>query len=135
MENKKPALKDLERVSSKSGWCDSNTRPPHPKCGAITGLRYTPKTILSPKERILVSFPLILSYPAEREGFEPSVRCNTYDSLANCSFRPLRHLSEWVCKDKENNFISASNFVKLPLKYFLHSLKVLNYNTLQNKIS
>ena len=25
-----------------SGWCDSNTRPPAPKAGAITGLRYTP---------------------------------------------------------------------------------------------
>ncbi len=29
---------------SKSGWQDSNLRPPHPKCGAITGLRYTPNT-------------------------------------------------------------------------------------------
>ena len=26
-----------------SGWCDSNTRPPGPKPGALTGLRYTPK--------------------------------------------------------------------------------------------
>ena len=25
-----------------SGWCDSNTRPPGPKPGALTGLRYTP---------------------------------------------------------------------------------------------
>ena len=25
-----------------SGWCDSNTRPPGPKPGAITGLRYIP---------------------------------------------------------------------------------------------
>ena len=30
---------------------------------------------------------------AVRVGFEPTVRFNTYDSLANCSFRPLRHLS------------------------------------------
>ena len=33
------------------------------------------------------------SLPAERGGFEPPVRCWAYDSLANCSFRPLRHLS------------------------------------------
>ncbi len=26
-----------------SGWQDSNLRPPRPKRGAITGLRYTPK--------------------------------------------------------------------------------------------
>ena len=27
---------------NKSGWQDSNLRPPRPKRGAITGLRYTP---------------------------------------------------------------------------------------------
>ena len=30
----------------KSGWQDSNLRPPAPKAGAITGLRYTPKNAL-----------------------------------------------------------------------------------------
>ncbi len=29
-----------------SGWQDSNLRPPAPKAGAITGLRYTPKRCL-----------------------------------------------------------------------------------------
>ncbi len=29
-------------VSLVSGWQDSNLRPPAPKAGAITGLRYTP---------------------------------------------------------------------------------------------
>jgi hypothetical protein len=29
-----------------SGWQDSNLRPPRPKRGAITGLRYTPKTVM-----------------------------------------------------------------------------------------
>ncbi len=29
----------------KSGWQDSNLRPPAPKAGAITGLRYTPKLL------------------------------------------------------------------------------------------
>jgi hypothetical protein len=27
-----------------SGWQDSNLRPPAPKAGAITGLRYTPRS-------------------------------------------------------------------------------------------
>ena len=36
---------------------------------------------------------LLPSLLAEREGFEPSVPVSQYDSLANCSFRPLRHLS------------------------------------------
>ncbi len=29
-----------------SGWQDSNLRPPAPKAGALTGLRYTPNKIL-----------------------------------------------------------------------------------------
>ena len=33
-----------------SGWRDSNSRPPAPKAGALTGLRYTPKTILKAGE-------------------------------------------------------------------------------------
>lgn len=33
------------------------------------------------------------SRSAVREGFEPSVQCNPYASLANWSFRPLRHLT------------------------------------------
>ena len=40
-----------------SGWQDSNLRPPAPKAGAITGLRYTPKT-----------------KKAESKGFEPLVQ-------------------------------------------------------------
>ena len=31
---------------------------------------------------------------AERAGFEPAVRCNPYDGLANRYFRPLSHLSD-----------------------------------------
>ena len=40
-----------------SGWQDSNLRPPAPKAGAITGLRYTPK-----------------EKKAESKGFEPLVQ-------------------------------------------------------------
>ena len=32
--------------TSLSGWQDSNLRPPRPKRGAITGLRYTPKLVI-----------------------------------------------------------------------------------------
>ena len=31
------------KMSLLSGWQDSNLRPPAPKAGAMTGLRYTPK--------------------------------------------------------------------------------------------
>ena len=41
-----------------SGWQDSNLRPPAPKAGAITGLRYTPKVLKK----------------AESKGFEPLVQ-------------------------------------------------------------
>ena len=58
-----------------SGWQDSNLRPPAPKAGAITGLRYTPKT---KKRRVRDSNPWY-SFP--------------YACLANMSFRPLRQLS------------------------------------------
>ena len=34
---------ELDRVMS--GWQDSNLRPPAPKAGAMTGLRYTPKKV------------------------------------------------------------------------------------------
>jgi hypothetical protein len=66
-----------------SGWQDSNLRPPGPKPGAITGLRYIPNYWL----------PIFKNFFAERVGFEPTVQFNPYDDLANRSFRPLRHLS------------------------------------------
>ena len=65
-----------------SGWQDSNLRPPGPKPGAITGLRYIPNLQLGKK-----------TFFAERVGVEPTVQFNPYDDLANRSFRPLRHLS------------------------------------------
>ncbi len=70
-----------------SGWQDSNLRPPGPKPGAITGLRYIPNILKNAVTQINGS--------AERVGFEPTVQINPYDSLANCSFRPLRHLSRY----------------------------------------
>ena len=71
---KKP-LHEIEEVPS--GWQDSNLRPPAPKAGAITGLRYTPK---KKKRRVRDSNPWY-SFP--------------YACLANMSFRPLRQLSKF----------------------------------------
>jgi hypothetical protein len=41
-----PEKKDKKKAQINglwSGWQDSNLRPPRPKRGAMTGLRYTPK--------------------------------------------------------------------------------------------
>jgi hypothetical protein len=108
----------FRRRSSWSGRQDSNLRPPAPKAGAITGLRYAPNFRL---DKVMRESPnslcgevgfrsagwrnsLTQTHFAVREGFEPSVQFNPYDGLANRSFRPLRHLTnpfhffEWVAK-------------------------------------
>ncbi len=59
-----------------SGRQDSNLRPPAPKAGALTGLRYAPKIIV-----------------AVRGGFEPPVPVSKYAGLANRWFQPLTHLT------------------------------------------
>ena len=38
----KEAYRLILEVSLVSGWRDSNSRPPAPKAGALTGLRHTP---------------------------------------------------------------------------------------------
>ena len=48
---------------TKSGWQDSNLRPPHPKCGAIPGYA-TPRNFLNQMEHL----PF-----AESGGFKPSL--------------------------------------------------------------
>ena len=73
----------IRDYSLKSGWQDSNLRPPRPKRGAITGLRYTPKNRLSLKI-------------AERQGLEPW-RQLPVDRLAICSITtlaPLQYIKE-----------------------------------------
>ena len=58
-------------TTSLSGWQDSNLRPPRPKRGAITGLRYTPNwlskyhfaplfLILPSKSNVSISYELVL---------------------------------------------------------------------------
>ncbi len=90
-------------VFSLSGQKDSNLRPPAPKAGALAGLRHTPK-----KKTILHRLPSF----AEKGGFEPPVPIAGYDSLANCWFQPLTHLSSALnCGAKVGFFpIPASDF-------------------------
>ncbi len=110
-----------------SGWQDSNLRPPAPKAGAITGLRYTPSDLLIATGRDnRAEFILI---PLEREkGYTPnnSFRINRFaesmrfelmrqllvDSLANCSINhsgnsPLnyKNLSQLFCGCKSNFYL------------------------------
>ena len=40
-----------------SGWQDSNLRPPAPKAGAMTGLRYTPKNGMQIYYLIFMTMP------------------------------------------------------------------------------
>ncbi len=53
---------------------------------------------------------------AVREGFEPSVPVAQYDSLANCSFRPLRHLThtffQGTAKVAKNNLFQKQKIKK-----------------------
>src|SRR5690606_7874103 len=49
-------LRDLKVTMNLSGWQDSNLRPPAPKAGAITGLRYTPTKSL----KVCLNFKSVL---------------------------------------------------------------------------
>ena len=53
--NKKKSCNKARLFLNVSGWQDSNLRPPRPKRGAMTGLRYTPKLTTA-------NVPLIYSY-------------------------------------------------------------------------
>ncbi len=63
LENKKATPKSGFLVS---GWQDSNLRPPGPKPGALTGLRYTPYSKLSP----VLTITIVI-----RSGLEPETYC------------------------------------------------------------
>ena len=110
-------------VFSLSGQKDSNLRPPAPKAGALAGLRHTPK-----KKTILHRLPSF----AEKGGFEPPVPIAGYDSLANCWFQPLTHLSSALnCGAKVGFFQSRlfsdtrKRFLSLFLMFLFYAL---NYN-------
>ena len=68
-----------------SGRQDSNLRPPAPKAGALTGLRYAPNVFQQPlvegfiKRKFDKAFDFLVSKKdakkmAEKAGFEPAVR-------------------------------------------------------------
>src|SRR5690606_5676765 len=82
-----------------SGWQDSNLRPPGPKPGAMTGLRYTP----------------IRSFIAERQGFEPWRRLPV-DRLAICSVTTPAPLLKSIrfCEPAETEFeLFVTRFKKI----------------------
>ena len=94
----------IQFVLCLSGWQDSNLRPPAPKAGAIPGyatsrtwylLFYFPfsKGLQSNGFKLTIPF-LFANFYSLRRGRDSNPRYRyQYDSLANCSFRPLRHLS------------------------------------------
>ena len=74
-----------------SGHPDSNWGSPAPKAGAITGLRYIPQAPwagLKKKDATRTS----LFFGGEG-GIRTPGTLIEYDSLANCWFQPLTHLS------------------------------------------
>ena len=101
----------------RSGQKDSNLRPPAPKAGALAGLRHTPK-----KKTI---FHRLLSF-AEKGGFEPPVPIAGYDSLANCWFQPLTHLSRCELRCKSRLFFCTYNL-------FCHFFLKKNHYMLKNR--
>ena len=83
----------------KSGWQDSNLRPPAPKAGAITGLRYTPKRLVKNKTHQL----------NKRRGRDSNPRYpQGYNSLAGSPIRPLWHLSNISVIPKNHSKRSAN---------------------------
>lgn len=81
-----------------SEWRDSNTRPLGPKPSTLTGLRYTPNNAYLLLQRKEVSRHYNC---AVRAGFEPAVPVFQYDSLANCWFQPLTHLTDAGAKIRQ----------------------------------
>ena len=86
---RRQVLYPAELCDHSSGWQDSNLRPPAPKAGAITGLRYTPKVLsisihLSVVYAVLVTVLHPENKKAERQGLEPW-RQLPVDRLAICS--------------------------------------------------
>ena len=87
-------------LSVLSGHPDSNWGSPAPKAGAITGLRYAPPVpSLSKKDAFCGGVFL---------GGEGGIRTPgtliEYDSLANCWFQPLTHLSVCFVRPNCTNF-------------------------------
>lgn len=89
--------------SGSSGWQDSNLRPPAPKAGAITGLRYTPKILEK----------------AERLGLEPRQHLRA-DRLAICSVTTPAPLLILFMNVHSENADANVPFQMLDRNYFLN---------------
>ncbi len=114
-------LKKAAIAAFLSGWQDSNLRPPAPKAGAMTGLRYTPKV-----------------YSAERAGFEPAVPLpvRQFSKLVVSATHPSLCLSEKVCKYRSFLFYSQIKDKKKTVflvLFFLFFSKLLINNSLLHK--
>ena len=95
-----------------SGWQDSNLRPPAPKAGAITGLRYTPRW-LSVAIKILVGVA----------GFEPAASCSQSRRDNRATLHPDKALI--ASANVEKIFIYNVFLPKIFKKIF--TIKVINY--------
>ena len=95
-----------------------------------TGLRYTPKIFANIRTSLRRFKIFLLSVfrieemsfcsLAERGGFEPPVRVTPYDSLANCWFQPLTHLSRWFPNFGTANVVYKSTAANTPGKKIEH---------------
>ena len=78
-----------------SGWQDSNLRPPRPKRGAITGLRYTPSGYSSDRRRIRTFDRLLrrqVLYPAEL--FDRNIQSFKKNLVGVAGFEPAASTSQ-----------------------------------------
>jgi hypothetical protein len=104
----------------KSGWSDSNTRPPGPKPGAITGLRYTPNPLRRCKDKqifILCNFKVlntikIDSKSAEREG-----------QLSNTIYTEFVKLNALAEEFKQSQAEKSPDSILMDKKNYYKSLK------------
>lgn len=113
----------LKLMESLSGWQDSNLRPPAPKAGAITGLRYTPRQNLLSGEtgtRTLatVTRRQISNLLHYRSGTSPS--SEKLVSFCGCKFKTTLYISQV--------------FRRLFSIFFHLFLKSLHYQTNTKKI-
>ena len=103
-----------------SGHPDSNWGSPAPKAGAITGLRYIPSP-LQEKRRLADVFHSF--YFGGEGGIRTPGTLIEYDSLANCWFQPLTHLSVAWGFQRKNAFFAieigckSTNFFSIGQKF------------------
>jgi hypothetical protein len=102
-----------------SGWQDSNLRPPGPKPGAITGLRYTPKAKKSgetgTRTLATVTRRQISNLLHYRSGTSPVAKNLTFFAVANVMYQTVI-----------TNFLSY--FFD---RFFTYFLKLLKINRIQ----